>query len=525
LTMAIAIPWSADWNALFTSLNDEYEYEVTDIEGTVPMGLCGAWWRVGSSTFEHGDSKISLVDSDGMICRFTFDGAGRVFFKNRYVMTDGLVQERKEGKLLFRGAFGTLPSDEAHLRGTKLKPAELGKALSEPVKNASNTALMYLPHQRKLISMWEGGLPHSLDPETLETLGIETFDGILNDMSVFSAHPCYEESTQRLVNFGVTQGPTAFVQIWEFDVSQPEVKLAQEHRFNLKGPGVIHDMCITPNWIIIVHNPVAMNMDAFMTKGASIDDMITGEPNPKASTRIYVLPRDPTIFGGVRGEINELFAEYRFDNGYTYHHANACEDSEGNLEIDSIVYGMKTDLDLANIQGRLDVVEKCGASKLMRYKLQRPTGAGKIGDKGSPQILPGSPDCCEMPIVRSSCQNKRQRFIYSVDIACDAHSRRPWAALMKSDTETGNRTEWHAPDHCFVGEPCFVPRSDSSEDDGWVMLFMADTATARGALLLLDARDVVAGPVCKLWLKHHVPFSTHTMWTPQPFGLPPSAKL
>merc|ERR1712176_1745886 len=122
----------------------------------------------------------------------------------------------------------------------------------------------------------------------------------------------------------------------------------------------------------------------------------------------------------------------------------------------------------------------------MRYRIPAPSCAGDVpGQRGNPELLPGSPESCEMPIVRSPWQGKPTRFIYSVDQFCD-RERRPWAALMKSDVETGTMTEWRAPPRCFVGEPCFVPRG-AAEDDGVLIVLQFDAGRQRSALLLMDA--------------------------------------
>ena len=94
--------WSADWDLQFRSLYNELEYEITQIEGTLPPSLRGSWWRTGPGNFELGGTNIRTVDSDGMIV-ITFDGNGRAFFKNRYVRTEGFVREQKAGKILQRG--------------------------------------------------------------------------------------------------------------------------------------------------------------------------------------------------------------------------------------------------------------------------------------------------------------------------------------------------------------------------------------------------------------------------------------
>lgn len=70
------------------------------------------------------------------------------------------------------------------------------------VKNVANTHVVYWGG--KLLALWEGGLPHELDPRTLETLGPTTLGGTLPDKGPFAAHFKIAEGPEgrRLVNFG-----------------------------------------------------------------------------------------------------------------------------------------------------------------------------------------------------------------------------------------------------------------------------------------------------------------------------------
>ena len=67
--------------------------------------------------------------------------------------------------------------------------------------NVSNTSV--LMQGGRLLSLWEGGPPFSLDPVTLETRGIETFGG---KVKAFSAHPKVDPRTGEIFNFGIDYG-------------------------------------------------------------------------------------------------------------------------------------------------------------------------------------------------------------------------------------------------------------------------------------------------------------------------------
>src|SRR6185369_17641974 len=62
------------------------------------------------------------------------------------------------------------------------------------------------PFAGKLLAFGEQGLPVELDPVTLETRGEFNFDGALNDISPFAAHPKLDPVTGELFNFGIAFG-------------------------------------------------------------------------------------------------------------------------------------------------------------------------------------------------------------------------------------------------------------------------------------------------------------------------------
>ncbi|CAN0369370.1 unnamed protein product, partial [Hapterophycus canaliculatus] len=68
-------------------------------------------------------------------------------------------------------------------------------------KNLANTNVIHWGGI--LLALWEGGLPHRIDPKSLDTFG-ETFVGetIDENRPIFSAHPRVDSKKNRLVNFG-----------------------------------------------------------------------------------------------------------------------------------------------------------------------------------------------------------------------------------------------------------------------------------------------------------------------------------
>ena len=168
--------------------------------------------------------------------------------------------------------------------------------------------------------------------------------------------------------------------------------------------------------------------------------------------------------------------------------------------------------------------------------------------------LSGAPRSMEMPRINPRVNGYPYRYLYAIDTdgvkGADSGKgefvRWPWTALVRCDvgqmTDTACSTEeWQAPPRCFLGDPTFVPRTrtvnysswngegvkeaweeeeaedavaggGTGEDHGWILTLMFDAERASSFLLILDAADISAGPVCTIDLLTHVPFSFHTAW-------------
>ncbi len=120
--------------------------------------------------------------------------------------------------------------------------------------------------------MWEGGQPHRLDPKTLETIGLDNLNGILEGGKAFSAHPRIEKGKDGkndiLINFSVKPGPSSIITIFELDI---EGKLLKSHEHKIPGFAFLHDMAITPNYCIFFQNPLIFKSIPFLLgfQGAS----------------------------------------------------------------------------------------------------------------------------------------------------------------------------------------------------------------------------------------------------------------
>ncbi|MEO1174987.1 MAG: carotenoid oxygenase family protein, partial [Myxococcota bacterium] len=153
------------YRAATQTVTDELDIELEPLNGSAPFD--GVLYRNGPGRQElFGIPYGHPFDGDGMISRYEFRD-GSVRYRNRYVRTRELEAEERAGKPLFRSF------------GTNLPGGLVRNLFRLNFKNAANTSV--IPHGGKLLALWEGGLPHSIDPNSLETLERYDYGGKLKN--------------------------------------------------------------------------------------------------------------------------------------------------------------------------------------------------------------------------------------------------------------------------------------------------------------------------------------------------------
>ncbi len=302
-----------DWRRGYESQPNEYDYWIDEVEGEIPDDLNGTFFRNGPGLLDiNGQSIAHPFDGDGMICAISLKN-GRAHFRNRFVRTEGYMAEKEAGQILYRGVFGTQKPGGWLVNIFDLKS-----------KNIANTNIIYWGDQ--LLALWEGAEPHRLEPNTLETIGIDYLDGILQPGQAFSAHPRIEKGKDGkgdiLVNFSVKPGLSSKITVFEFN---SQGKLLKRYSHSIPGFAFLHDMVITPNYCIFFQNPVTLNPLPFLFGLRSAGQCLNFLPNQP--TRVILIPRD----GSKDMKILET------DPCFVFHHANAWE-KDGDIYVDSICY-------------------------------------------------------------------------------------------------------------------------------------------------------------------------------------------
>jgi all-trans-8'-apo-beta-carotenal 15,15'-oxygenase len=484
----------SQWQQGYRSLKQEQEYWIDDIEGEIPAALTGTLWRNGPGLLDVNGERIRHpFDGDGMICAITFQ-AGQAHFRNRYVRTAGYAAEQAAGKILYRGVFGTAKSGGA-----------LSNAFDFKFKNIANTQVIYWG--KKLLALWEAAAPHRLDPATLETIGLEHFDGQLGADEPFAAHPWidphskFDQGQPTLVNFSIQAGLSFTLTLYELNLAGDVI---QKQRYPLPGFAFIHDFVVTPNYCIFFQNPVLFNPLPFLFGLKGAGECIQFQP--EQMTKMIVIPRD--------GKSSPV--TYEMQAGFVFHHANAYE-TEAGFVVDSVCYET-----LPQVEPGADFLAvdfaKLKPGTLWRFTVDRASGQVAAELK--------LPRCCEFPTIHPALVGQEYRYTYLAAAHVADGCNAPLQGVVKVDVQTGAETLWSAAPAGFTNEPVFIPRSrpgdtgcytqvQGNEDDGWLVVLLYDGLKDKSAIVILDAQTMTQ--VARLNLKHHVPYGLHGTFTPEVF--------
>ena len=470
-----------DWRQGYESQYNEWNYAIDHIEGEIPLELSGTLYRNGPGLLDvHGTPLQHPFDGDGMVCSFTFAN-GKCFFRNRFVKTKEYLEEQRAGEMLYRGVFGSQ------------KPGGwLANLFDIRVKNIANTNVIHWGN--KLLALWEAAQPYHLNPDNLETIGLDNLDGVLEEGEVFSAHPRIDPCSQfndgkpSLVNFGINVGLSSTITIYEFDELG---KIIQKHSHIIPSFSFIHDFVITPNYCIFFQNPTAYNPFPFLFGFKGAGECVNFEKDKP--TKIILIPRQ---------QAHQEVITLEVEAGFIFHHANAFELSNQEIIIDSICYDELTQIEPDTSFKEVDF-DKLAPGQLWRFQLNLET------QKVTKELIDSH--CVEFPTINPTKVGQDYRYLF-IGATHGKTKNAPLQALLKLDLVTNEQQLYSFAPKGFAGEPVFVPKAQpESEDDGWILDLIYDSEHHRSDLVIFDGKDI-SEPVATLHLRQHIPYGLHGSW-------------
>lgn len=473
---------SRPYLGMATSLRAEHDYEAR-VEGAVPQGLRGTLYRNGPGLFDRGGlRRRSVLDGDGMVQSFTFHDRG-VRYRNRFVRTWRFLAEDAAGKYLF-------PTWCTQAPGGIL--ANFWKA-SSITSQASVT--VYRINDR-VYAFDEIGLPYELDPATLATVG-ESALGLPRNLATYAAHSKVDPQTGQWLHFGISFGaePLLHITIFARDGS-----LHSHRAFPMPRYNYMHDWFVTDRWLVFNLQPVAIHFWGFLLGLRSLYDSLAWEP--EKGGLLMVVERE--------GAGNPFTVEA--PPLFMWHSVNACT-ARGEIIADFIGYENpdhfigSDPVATALMQGRKGNHKYPGILRRFVIDPVKRTLASKI--------VAG--EDFEFPRINGLHLCHPYRFCYTAQ----GHPGEFFTSLVaRVDMTSGRLESYDFGRDQFCSEPVFVPfpgrayGPDDPEEPGWLLTEVYDAKTLTSHLAVLRSDRIGDGPLARVHLTHHAPFSYHGWWSP-----------
>ncbi|NER36580.1 MAG: hypothetical protein F6J93_21780 [Oscillatoria sp. SIO1A7] len=445
------------------------------ISGQIPALLQGSLYSNGPRRLARGGLQVGhWFDGDGGILAVHFVG-GAATGLYRYVRTAGYIEEERAGKLLF-GGYGMMP------------PGPIWNRFRRSLKNAANTSVIALPD--KLLALWEGGQPHALDLESLETWGLDDLQGLTEGLP-YSAHPKRDPKTGDIYNFGVSFGKTVLLNVYRSDRSG---RIRKKNAIPLDGIPLIHDFVFAGQYLVFLIPPLRIELLSMLLKMKSFSDSMSWQSG--MGTQILVV--DSETLKPVSRGLTDPWFQWHFGNGFS--------DSDGSVVLDFVRYDdFQTNQYLKEVPtGRTETPAK---GTLWQMRLEPQTGK-----EIEMTLLCDRP--CDFPSVNPNSVGQPWRYTYLSVLSDEADlGRELLSDIAVLDRQTGNYQLAKLGRNRYGSEPIYAPHPDNP-DRGWILTVVFDSNSCSSEVWIFDSDRLDSEPVCRLGLPEVVPMGFHGTWNP-----------
>ena len=442
------------------------------VEGAVPEDITGSLFRNGPGLFKTGGVDIQhVLDGDGLVQRLSFD-QGRVHYQNRFVETDKLIEERRQGRRV---------TSTWTTRKSPNPLASLGGNVT-----MSQAGVTVYPVHGHVLARDELGPSYEIDPETLETIGkVDLPEGM--EASGVKAHSKIDPKTNDWITAGTRYGPKM-----KIDVAIYGEALSLKRQFTIDAPRqvYIHDFAVSENYLIFVLHPCYISPLPFLLGLKSFTDGFKWRGEDGNS--VVVVSKDG----------NDV---YHFDApaAFMWHALNAFEQG-GKLIVDFVGYDDPDhfigDRPLLKtlMKGQLGKAQSAGMIRRYDIDIKGGTLGETIVDTANH----------EFPMMDGRLSGQQHRIGYFACGGIGAFN----TGLKRLDYKYGNSDVFDFGPTIQVGEPVFVEKPGGDLDEGWLIAQCLDGRTEQTCFAMFDAGHISDGPIAKIKLDHHVPISFHGSW-------------
>lgn len=478
------LPPDRKWLAkLGEGLPQEFSYSA-EIEGRLPDGLAGTLYRNGPGLFDRGGfRKWNILDGDGMIRATTFS-EGRAQFRNRFVRTKKYEAEQKAGVFLY--PTWTTPAP-GFFENIPCIPSRSQAGVTPVVKNGV------------LYAFDEVGAPYGLDPNSLNTdREIDPYEGVPETGPAgYKAHTKTDGRSGDWILVGQRgrMNPELHVVVKDRVGRQTRHAVGSSPR----GSVYFHDFFWADPYVVFHLHPALLSPLPMLAGLRPFADSLQWRPDE--GSLLFVV--DTT---GSKPPVS-----VEAPASWMWHALNAY--TAGNVIVADFVGYDAPDHFLgpeasfrAIMQGRDGVAKAPGTLRRLTIDLLAKRTRLET-------IVAGR---YEFPFIPQCRVGQRHRYGYVAAQCAD----QGWFhdGLARIDVDSGAQKSFHFGFGNYVGEPVFVPHSasvsdtDLQEDRGWLLAEVLEGKSETSFIAVFDAGQIEGGPLAKVRLRHHLPFSFHGWW-------------
>lgn len=442
----------------------ELHASLSIVSGRVPSDLEGHFFRNGPARHNIGpDRFMHWFDAPGMVQRFSFM-SNSISHHGRLIDTARNVVETESGSIRFSG-FGTHGTD-------------LTSGGSADAQNPANISL--IKHAGELLALWEGGSPHVINPETLQTEGRKSWSTATEGLP-FGAHPRVDQDGS-IWNIGYSVNPAALV-VYHISASG---QLLQTHVLPQSATPMIHDFMITKTKIVIIAPPYT----ASNTSGNAFVDLFEWRENEP--TQILVIDK---------ADLNSAF-QIEIDPFWVYHFGNAYDISSTEIGFDFALHDdpsfMTVDA-FAAMDGNWDGAASA-SSRYVQARVDLRTRAVRL--EKAPEL--GQVEFIQTD-ARENLSAHRHVLMLAQPSGKDAFG---FDRLVLVDRETGNASSFDVGATEILEEHLIVPKPGTATDF-WIMGTSLDWHKGTTNLSVYEGMHLSDGPIMKAEMDLALPLGLH----------------
>lgn len=257
------------------------------------------------------------------------------------------------------------------------------------------------------------------------------------------------------------------------------------------------DFAITPKWFVLAKAPLKVD-GLGAAFGKTFSEVL--EYDPSGTAELVFATR-------LRKEEEEIVIPV--DNLVCDEFVNAYEEGSPDRVILDMVAADRWDGKAhEGARPRWEELDRTSWPKrrLVRYEVDL---ASKTWTKTEGPLQKNLSFTCVNPLLNG----KKHCFVFG---AVSQEEVGPMGGIVKIDTETGKVDEWLLKPAEFCGEPLFIAKDGmNEEDDGYLITVTFDGEKSTSDVVILDAKSLAQGPICRFPLSNPMPHGRRGCWVPK----------